>query len=80
MTGYTFYPCKADGVSTSFLAFDLRSDDEAHEQARLVLDDHASCAYVEAWQGERKVLTLHRPPDDAGRHAPGPISAAGNAA
>lgn len=63
MTTYTFYVCKADGVSLSFVTFDLESDEAAREQAALVLEDHASCAYVETWSGERRVLTLHRPSD-----------------
>ena len=61
MPAYTFYPCKPDGVSTSFATFELGSDDDVREQARLVMEDHASCAYVEAWQGERRVLTIRRP-------------------
>ncbi|HEY3695915.1 hypothetical protein [Phenylobacterium sp.] len=71
MATYTFYPCKADGVSTSFIAFDLDSDEEARERAQLVLDDHASCAYVEAWQGERKALTLGRLPEPYATHSDG---------
>jgi hypothetical protein len=63
LTTYTFYACKTDGVSVSFVTFDLESDVAAREQAILVLEDHASCAYVETWAGERRVLTLRRPPE-----------------
>ena len=65
MANYTFYACKADGVSLSFVTFDLDSDEAAQEQAALVLEDHATCAYVETWAGERRVLTLRRPSERA---------------
>lgn len=60
---YTFYPCKPDGTSDSFVTFDLVDDDEADVRARYVLDEHLSASHVVVWQGERRVLT--RPRDHA---------------
>lgn len=57
---YTFYPCRTDGSSPTFEAFDLSGDDEALERARRLLDEH-ECAFVTVWQGDRQVLTLPRP-------------------
>lgn len=57
---YTFYPCRTDGSSPTFEAFDLGGDDEALTRANLMLDEHDSCAFVTVWQGDREVLTLPR--------------------
>ena len=53
---YTFYPCRADGSSTTFEAFELDGDEEARVRASLLLEQHASCAYVTVWQGDRQVV------------------------
>lgn len=58
---YTFYPCKADGVSESFVSLDLVDDAEAEGRALQILDRHASATHVVVWNGERKVLSRHRP-------------------
>jgi hypothetical protein len=60
MGNYTFYPCNADGVGLSLLACDLGSDAEAKLRAAQLLEEHASAAYVEAWQGERLAFSLRR--------------------
>ena len=57
---YTFYPCKPDGSSESFLALELTDDGEAYVRALHVLDRHASASAVVVWHGERKVLTRAR--------------------
>jgi hypothetical protein len=57
---YTFYPCKVDGTSDSFVCFELSDDDEARIRALHVLDQHASSSHVVVWHGERKVLTRER--------------------
>ena len=63
MTMFTFYLCKADGSAASFEAFDLGSDRLARQRAGAMLAQHPSCAYVNAWRGDRKVWTERR--DDA---------------
>lgn len=57
---YTFYPCDPDGSSQTFEAVELPGDRRAGERAELILRDHASCAYVAVWEGDRRVLTLAR--------------------
>jgi hypothetical protein len=57
---YTFYPCRTDGSSPTFEAFDLFGDDEALARAGLLLAEHPTCAFVTVWQGDREVLTLPR--------------------
>ena len=57
---YTFYPCDPDGSSQTFEAVELPGDRLAAERAELILRDHASCAYVAVWEGDRPVLTLAR--------------------
>jgi hypothetical protein len=57
---YTFYPCKRDGGSEVFEVYDLPSDDPVEQVARVVLKEHASCAYVAVWAGERRVATFSR--------------------
>ena len=61
---YTFYPCKADGSSLTFVVFELADDDMALVHALHVLDQHPTCSHVVAWAGERKVLTRHRANSD----------------
>lgn len=57
---YTFYPCKADGTSETFVAFELADDAAASIHALHVLDQHPTASTVVAWAGERKVLTRER--------------------
>lgn len=60
MTLYTFYPCRDDGTSDTFVCFDLADDTEAHIRALHVLDQHPASSHVVVWAGERKVLTRSR--------------------
>jgi hypothetical protein len=60
MSLYTLYPCKADGVSASFEVFEFSSDADLNARAEQILIAHPSCAYVNVWQGDRKVLAVHR--------------------
>jgi hypothetical protein len=53
---YTFYPCRPDGSSTTFEAFELDGDDAACGRAALLLEQHPSCAFVTVWRGDREVL------------------------
>jgi hypothetical protein len=53
---YTFYPCRPDGSSESFIAAELADDDEAVDRARIILHQHPSATRVAVWCGERKVL------------------------
>jgi hypothetical protein len=57
---YTFYPCKPDGTSESFVAFELVDDAEAYLRALHVLGQHPSASHIVAWAGERKVFTRAR--------------------
>lgn len=57
---YTFYPCRSDGSSPTFEAFDLLGDEDVLARARHLLDEHPTCAFVTVWQGDREVLTLPR--------------------
>lgn len=60
MTMFTFYLCKEDGSAASFEAFELASDQLARERATAMLAQHTSCAYVNAWRGERKIWSERR--------------------
>ena len=53
---YTFYPCRPDGSSTTFEAYELEDDSEALQRAVELLAQHPSCAFVTVWQGDREVL------------------------
>jgi hypothetical protein len=55
---YTFYPCRTDGSSTTFEAFELDGDAEALDRAGLLLRQHPSCDFVTVWHGDRKVLGI----------------------
>lgn len=63
---YTFYPCKEDGASETFVVFDLADDAAALVHALHVLDQHKTCSHVVVWAGERKVLTRNRVHPDLG--------------
>ena len=58
---YTFYPCKADGSAASFETFHLPDDAAALDRAAAVLSQHASCAYVAVWCGDRLVARRIKP-------------------
>lgn len=53
---YTFYPCRADGSSTTFEAFELDGDHAARERAAVLRAQHPSCAFVTVWRGDHEVL------------------------
>ena len=55
MALYTFYPCRADGTSTTFETFELPDDSAAFLQAHKVALNHLSCTYVAIWCGTRKL-------------------------
>lgn len=62
---YTYYPCKPDGTSESFVSIELEGDEEARRRALAILDQHRSASHVAVWCGERKVLDsnqLHSDP------------------
>lgn len=61
---YTFYPCKADGASDTFVSFELLDDAEAHVRALHILDQHPTAMSVVAWAGERKVFVRKRVHED----------------
>jgi hypothetical protein len=58
---YTFYPCRPDGSSTTFEAFELADDDEAQRRAMELLAAHPTCAFATVWQGDREVLGALQP-------------------
>jgi hypothetical protein len=60
MALYTFYPCRPDGSSSTFVTFELADDGEAHVRALHILDQHPTSSEVVAWAGERKVLVRKR--------------------
>jgi hypothetical protein len=60
MSLFTFYPCRADGSSTSFQTQMCVDDDSALSYARQVLDEHRSAVEVVVWQGERLVGSVTR--------------------
>jgi hypothetical protein len=64
---YTFYPCRSDGSSTTFEAFELDGDDAAQARAALLLEQHPSCAFVTVWLGDREVLAAPDPVRAKGR-------------
>jgi hypothetical protein len=67
MALYTFYPCKADGSSETFVCSELQDDGEAYVRALHLLDQHPSAAHIAIWAGERKVATPARiDPSDRG--------------
>ena len=55
MAQYVFYFWTGSGVSTALDVVHLGSDVEASEEAITLLATHPSCAYVEVWEGDRKV-------------------------
>ncbi len=57
---YTFYPCKQNELSETFVVFELADDAAAMIHALHVLDQHPTATSVVAWAGERKVLTRER--------------------
>jgi hypothetical protein len=57
---YTFYLRKTDGTATHMEVFDLPSDTKVEVRANMLLLDHPSCAYAEAWEGDRLVLARYR--------------------
>lgn len=60
MALYTFYPCKPDGSSETFVCFELLGDGEAYIHAVHVLDQHPSAVHVTVWAGERQVASRGR--------------------
>ena len=72
MALYTFYPCKFDGTSESFITCELTDDGEACTRAASVLERHPSATYVAIWCGDRMVLRHHpmRADPNAGRNPP----------
>ena len=61
MSLFTFYPCKADGTSSSFEMLECPDDARALIAARQVLDEHASAVEVVVWQEERRVGSVAQP-------------------
>jgi DNA integrity scanning protein DisA with diadenylate cyclase activity len=57
---FTFYLCQEDGASGSFEAFELMDESGLRQRAAEMLAGHASASYVNVWNADRKVLTLHR--------------------
>ena len=57
---YTFYPCKPDGSSDTFVCFDLPDDDEAFVRGLHLLDQHPTSSHIAALCGERKVFVRAR--------------------
>jgi hypothetical protein len=53
---YTFYPCRWDGSSTTFEAYELEGDDAARRRAAVLKEQHPSCAFVTVWRGDKEVL------------------------
>lgn len=52
MAVYTLYPQSAGGMSKTFRAFDLASDDAATELAEKLLHEHASAESIAIWQDD----------------------------
>ena len=57
---FTFYPCRADGSSTTFETCECPDDNRALSIAERVLQEHQSSVEVVIWQGERRVGALAR--------------------
>ncbi|CAN7143487.1 hypothetical protein LJR225_000091 [Phenylobacterium sp. LjRoot225] len=64
---YTFYPCRPDGSSATFEAFELANDAEAQRRALALLPQHPTCAFVTVWQGDREVMGPPQPAHAKGR-------------
>ena len=60
MAIYTFYPCQTDGSAASFEAFDMADETGLAARAAMLLAEHPTCAYVNVWCADRKVLQLGR--------------------
>ncbi|MDB5449494.1 MAG: hypothetical protein JWQ52_622 [Phenylobacterium sp.] len=69
---YTLYPCKDGGLSDTFEALDLPSDETAGEFAFQLLQRHPSCSHVVVWRAERRVLTYWRSDGEADCNAVAP--------
>ena len=68
---YTFYPCKSDGASETFVCFELADDAHAYVRALHVLNQHQEATHVVVWAGERKVHIRTRGQEPPGRPGPG---------
>jgi hypothetical protein len=64
---YACYLCDPDGHAASFETLEAVSDAEALARSRGMLEQHATCAYVVTWCGDRKVGKLYRSPASAER-------------
>lgn len=60
MALFMFYPCRTDGSSTAFEAFDEPHDAAALARAERVLREHPSAVQVVVWQGERRIGAVER--------------------
>ena len=60
MPMYIFYPCLADGSSTSFEAIELADDLAVHDRAKAVLARHASATHVRVWREGEPVDVIRR--------------------
>jgi hypothetical protein len=72
---YTFYPCRPDGESLTFVSQDLADDSAAFWFALEVCQKHPSCTHVNVC-GDRRVLTRERvnPPERVLSRSTGPSS------
>lgn len=61
MATYTFYPRQPDGSALTFESRDEPDDKRALEQARGILSQHSSCAFVSVWAGDRHIGDVRAP-------------------
>jgi hypothetical protein len=60
MPTYTFLLFRSDGSANTLDAVVLDHDGATFAEAGQLLDDHASCDYVEVWEADRAVVARHR--------------------
>lgn len=60
MATYTFLLFRSDGNSNALDSVVLDHDAATFAKAGQLLDEHASCDYVEVWEADRAVVARHR--------------------
>lgn len=60
MPTYTFLLFRSDGSADTLDAVVLDYDGATFARAGQLLADHASCNYVEVWDGDRAVVARYR--------------------
>ena len=57
---YTLYAFRADGNALTFEMVEMEDDVQACARAERMLAEHVTCANVEVWELNRRVMTTAR--------------------